>query len=158
MLAPVSAGILLFRRREAGPEVLLVHPGGPYWTRKDLDAWSIPKGACEAEEQPLAAAKREFAEETGGTLPDGEFLELGRFRQPSGKIVVAYAVEGDFDPRAFRSTTFAMEWPRGSGVIRDFPEVDQAVWFNLDEATQKIGKGQKAILRAFLRAVIDRTG
>jgi predicted NUDIX family NTP pyrophosphohydrolase len=157
-MATTSAGILLFRRGPSGVEVLLVHPGGPYWARKDAGAWSIPKGVCEPGEEPLPAAKREFAEETGASLRSDGFVELGRFRQPSGKIIIAYAVEGEFDLAAFQSNSFAMEWPPGSGVSREFPEVDRAAWFGPDEATRKIGNGQKPILEAFLQRVIGPTG
>jgi predicted NUDIX family NTP pyrophosphohydrolase len=140
-----SAGILLFRKRVAGVEVMLVHPGGPYWARKDEGAWSIPKGLADEGEDLLAAAKREFREETGATV-DGGFMELGAHKQPGGKTIVAYGLEGDFDVGLLKSNRFAMEWPPRSGKTAEFPEVDRAAWFSLDEATEKATKGQKAII------------
>lgn len=140
-----SAGLLLFRESRGAIEVLLVHPGGPFWARKDDGAWSIPKGEFDADEEPLAAARREFAEETGATV-DGEFIELQPVRQPSGKIVHAWAVRADFDPAQLRSNTFAMEWPPKSGQLREFPEVDRAAWFAVDEARAKIQPGQLPLL------------
>ena len=145
-----SAGILLFRRQQRGVEVLLVHPGGPFWAGKDDGAWSIPKGAFEPGEQPLAAARREFREETGAQI-EGEAVALGSFRQSAVKTVDAWAVEGDFDPAGLSSNTFAMEWPPRSGRMGEFPEVDRAQWFTPDEAARKILKGQRAILKALLR-------
>ena len=139
-----SAGILLFRRREAQIEGLLVHPGGPYWENKEDAAWSIPKGEFE-EEAPLDAAKREFREETG-FAPEGNFIELAPIKLPSGKLVFAWALEGDFDASQLKSNTFSMEWPKGSGQMKDFPEVDRAAWFTLDMAREKILKGQIALL------------
>jgi predicted NUDIX family NTP pyrophosphohydrolase len=151
-----SAGILLFRRRQDGVEVLLVHPGGPFWAKKDEGAWSIPKGETETNEDPAVAAKREFLEETGAMI-EGALLELGAFRQPSGKIVAAFASEGDFDPATLQSDVFAMEWPPRSGKTTEFPEVDRAAWFNLDAALAKILKGQRPILAA-LRDRLDGKG
>ncbi len=142
-----SAGILLYRLTAAGPEVLLVHPGGPYWAKKDDGAWSIPKGLCEPGEDSLAAALREFEEETGCT-PIGNAVALGEFRQPGGKIVAAFAVEGDFDLAGFRSNVFTMEWPPKSGRMAEFPEADRAAWLGIDEARHKILKGQRPILDA----------
>ncbi len=151
-MPPRSAGLLLYRRRPRGLEVLLVHPGGPFWARKDEGAWSIPKGLYEPGEDPLAAARREFAEETGAEPPMGKTVALGAFRQPSsGKLVEAWAVEGDFDPAALKSNTFTMEWPRRSGRMLEVPEVDRAGWFTLDEAACKLNKGQRPILEALLR-------
>ena len=140
-----SAGILLYRMTAAGREVFLVHPGGPFWAKKDASAWSIPKGLTDEAEDPLESAKREFLEETG-CLPEGNFIPLGDFS--SGKIVSAWAVEGDFDPEKFRSNLFEMEWPSKSGRMQEFPEADRAGWFGLDEARAKIVKGQVAILDA----------
>lgn len=145
-----SAGILLYRRRHGGVEVLLVHPGGPFWAGKDEGAWSIPKGAYHPGEEPLAAARREFAEETGAQL-EGEFVALGAFRQSAVKTVDAWAVEGDFDPAGLRSNTFAMQWPPRSGRVGEFPEVDRAEWFAPAAAARKILKGQRPILQALLR-------
>jgi len=144
-----SAGILLFRRIGPAPEVLLVHPGGPFFAKKDEGAWSIPKGLLEADEQPLATARREFSEETGH-LPTGGATPLGEFKQPGGKIVIAFAVEGDFDLATFRSNVFAMEWPPRSGRAAEFPEADRAGWFTVDEARRKILKGQAPMLDVLL--------
>jgi len=145
-----SAGILLFRRNAGGLEVLLVHPGGPFWAKKDAGAWTIPKGGYEPGEDALAAAKREFEEETGARL-EGEALALGAFRQSSAKLVDVWAVEGDFDPNDLNSNTFAMEWPPRSGRQREFPEVDRAAWFTPQAAADKILKGQRPILVALSR-------
>jgi predicted NUDIX family NTP pyrophosphohydrolase len=145
-----SAGIVLYRRRGGGIEVLLVHPGGPFWTKKDEGAWTIPKGVTEPGEDALAAAKREFQEETGGAL-EGEAVALGAFRQSTAKIIAAWAVEGDFDPTALKSNTFSMEWPPRSGRMREFPEVDRAQWFTPEEAARKILAGQRPVLDALLR-------
>jgi predicted NUDIX family NTP pyrophosphohydrolase len=144
-----SAGLLMYRRAAEGPEVLLVHPGGPFWARKDEGAWSIPKGLLDDGEAPLAAAIREFAEETG-LVPAGPYTPLGAFRQPGGKLVLAWAVEGDVDLAALRSNEFSMEWPPRSGRMRQFPEVDRAGWFGPSEATRKILKGQRAIIATLL--------
>ena len=140
-----SAGLLLFRRNGHTLEVLLVHPGGPFWKRKDLAAWSIPKGECQEGEDPLAAAQREFTEEVGAT-PNGQFISLGEIRQPGGKIVVAWAVSGEFDVSKLRSNTFSLEWPPGSGKTQEFPEIDRADWFSMPSARQKILKGQLGFL------------
>lgn len=142
-----SAGILLFRRGPRGAEVLLVHPGGPFWARKDEGAWSIPKGEAEAGEDLAVAARREFLEETGLSI-EGALAPLGAFRQPGGKTVVAFAVEGDFDPSLLASNRFTMEWPPRSGKTAEFPEVDRAEWFDLERASAKILKGQRPILAA----------
>jgi predicted NUDIX family NTP pyrophosphohydrolase len=140
-----SAGLLMYRRGDAGLAVLLVHPGGPFWASKDLGAWSIPKGEQAAGEEPLAAAQREFAEETGAR-PRGEFAPLGEVKQPGGKHVTAWAVEGDFDPATLVSSSFEMEWPPRSGRKRSFPEVDRAAWLSLDEARRKILAGQRPFI------------
>lgn len=139
-----SAAILLYRRRPE-PEVFLVHPGGPFWAKKDLGAWSLPKGELDEGEDPLAAAQREFTEETGFPI-EGELHPLKALRQPGGKTVVAFAVEGDCDPAALRSNTFTMEWPPKSGKRQEFPEVDRGAWFTIDEARQRILKGQEPFL------------
>jgi predicted NUDIX family NTP pyrophosphohydrolase len=150
-----SAGILLYRRRgRGGVEVLLVHPGGPFWARKDDGAWSIPKGEYAEGEDPLAAARREFAEETGSQV-QGEAIALGAFRQSSAKIVDVWAVEGDFDPASLASNTFSMEWPPRSGRTREVPEVDRAEWFTPEAAARKILKGQRPIVEALLRRLAD---
>lgn len=122
-------------------EVLLVHPGGPFWARKDHGAWSIPKGEYLSDEDPLEAAVREFHEETG-CQPQGPFVPLSRVKQAGGKIISAWAVSGDWDPALLRSNTFSIEWPKGSGRLREFPEVDRAAWFDLTEARQRINPGQ----------------
>lgn len=140
-----SAGILLFRRLKGELEVLLVHPGGPFWKNKDAGAWSIPKGEYGEEEDALTAARREFAEETGLDLK-GNFLTLGTVKQPGGKVVSAWALEQNFDPATLRSNTFELEWPPRSGTIRQFPEVDRAAWFSLETAREKILKGQRELL------------
>jgi predicted NUDIX family NTP pyrophosphohydrolase len=140
-----SAGLLLYRRGDAGVAVLLVHPGGPFWAKKDLGAWSIPKGEYVEDEEPLAAAQREFAEETGAQ-PRGDYVPLGEVKQPGGKHVTAWAVEGDFDPATLVSSSFEMEWPPRSGRKRSFPEVDRAGWFSPDEARQKILSGQRPFI------------
>jgi predicted NUDIX family NTP pyrophosphohydrolase len=136
-----SAGLLLFRGRATHLEVLLGHPGGPFWQSKDDGAWSIPKGLIGAGEAPLSAARREFAEETGHE-PEGVFLPLGEARQAGGKVVQAWAIEGDWDPALIRSNTFEMEWSPRSGRLRAFPEIDQAAWFAVADARRKILRGQ----------------
>jgi predicted NUDIX family NTP pyrophosphohydrolase len=140
-----SAGILLHRRRGGAIEVFLVHPGGPLWAGKDAGAWSIPKGEFDAGEDPKAAALREFEEETGFTV-EGELVPLAPLKQPSGKIIRAFAVAGDCDAGKIRSNRFSMEWPPRSGEQREFPEVDRAGWFGLPEAREKLLKGQLGFL------------
>jgi predicted NUDIX family NTP pyrophosphohydrolase len=138
MTARMSAGILLFRRTAAGAiEVLLAHMGGPYWAGKDDGAWSIPKGEYDADEPPWDAARREFAEEIGQPAPDGPPLDLGSVTQRNGKVVTAYALEGDLDPEAMHSNTFELEWPPRSGRMQTFPEMDRAAWFAPDVARAK---------------------
>jgi predicted NUDIX family NTP pyrophosphohydrolase len=126
--------------------VLLVHPGGPFWARKDLGAWSIPKGEFDAGEDPRACALREFAEETGAQPPDGALDELGSVRLKSGKLVLAFAVEGDLDPATVSSNTFELEWPPRSGRVQSFPEIDRAAWFDLPTAREKLNPAQVAFL------------
>ena len=140
-----SAGLLMYRFRGGVLEVFLVHPGGPYWAKKDLGAWSLPKGEYTPDEDALAAARREFTEETGFPA-EGEFLPLTPLKQPSGKIIAAWAFQGDCDPEAVKSNTFSMEWPPRSGSQQEFPEIDRAGWFTLEEAKVKIIKGQKRFL------------
>ncbi|MGE5147699.1 MAG: NUDIX domain-containing protein [Candidatus Eiseniibacteriota bacterium] len=140
-----SAGILLYRRRRGRIEVFLVHPGGPFWKNKDAAAWSIPKGEFEPPEAALDAAKREVAEETGLAL-DGDFLALTPVKQSGGKIVSAWALEGDADPASIVSNNFSLEWPPRSGKTASFPEIDRAAWFDLETARAKIHKGQVGFL------------
>jgi predicted NUDIX family NTP pyrophosphohydrolase len=150
-----SAGLLVYRRTGDGIEVLLVHPGGPYWRRKDDGAWSIPKGEHDADEEPLDVAIREFREELGVDLPDvGAAVPLGEHRQPSGKLVTAWAVEGDADVSEIVSNTFEMEWPPRSGRPAQFPEVDRAEWFAVDDARRKLLRGQVVLLDR-LAALVD---
>ncbi len=141
-----SAGILLYRVREDAMEVLLVHPGGPYWAKRDLGAWSIPKGEHEGGEDAIACALREFAEELGSPPPDGEMVDLGEVRQKGGKVVSAWALEGDADPASATSNTFTIEWPPRSGAMREFPEVDRVAWFSLDEARRRILPAQAPLV------------
>jgi predicted NUDIX family NTP pyrophosphohydrolase len=155
-MAKQSAGLLVYRRRNSGAEVLLVHPGGPFWQNKDRGAWSIPKGEFSLHEDPLEVARREFHEETGFTA-DGSFVAIQPLKQPGGKTVHAWLVEGDFDPAQVRSNTFSIEWPRGSGKVCEFPEVDRAGWFTIAEAREKILPGQRAFLDA-LEAALLRLG
>jgi predicted NUDIX family NTP pyrophosphohydrolase len=140
-----SAGILLYRRGSRGLEVLLAHPGGPYWKRKDAGAWSIPKGECGDGEEPLAAALREFEEETGIKL-EGELEPLGEVKQAGGKIVRAWTIERDCNPTQIHSNTFSLEWPPKSGKIQEFPEIDRFEWFPIAEARQKLVNAQTAFL------------
>ena len=143
-MAKRSAGILL--HRNGASEVLLVHPGGPFWAKKDLGAWSIPKGEHDDGEDGLDAALREFREETGAELEAGELTDLGSIKQRGGKVVQAWAAEGDLDAAAVRSNTFTMEWPPRSGTMREFPEVDRAAWFSLEEARERINPAQAEFL------------
>lgn len=140
-----SAGILPYRRRADQVEVLLVHPGGPFWKNKDFGTWSIAKGEYEEDEDPLQAALREFFEETGHQ-PSGPFLALTQRKQPSGKLVDAWATESDWDPSQLVSNTFSLEWPKGSGRVREFPEVDRAEWFEISEAGRRIRPAQAGFL------------
>ena len=140
-----SAGILLFRRAGGVVQFLLVHPGGPFWAKKDAGAWSIPKGLYEEPEDAVDAARREFWEETGLTIT-ADLVELGKFKQPGGKVISAWAAESDFDVAELRSSSFSLEWPPKSGKQVEFPEVDRAGWFSLAEAAAKITKGQLPIL------------
>lgn len=152
-----SAGILLYQRvpaqaagTEDGLQVWIAHMGGPFWSRKDAHAWSIPKGEYSDGEDPLVAALREFAEEMGVPAPDTGYRLLGEFRQPSGKFITVFAAQAEFAPEVIRSNTFPLEWPRGSGKIQHFPEIDDARWFPEQEARLKLVKGQLPILDALL--------
>jgi predicted NUDIX family NTP pyrophosphohydrolase len=143
----VSAGLLLYRPRNSGVQVFLVHPGGPYWAKKDEGAWSVPKGLVDSGEEHLACARREFREETGFEPPrSGAELDLGSFRLPSGKQLRVWAIAGDCDPTALHSNLFEMEWPPKSGRTARFPEVDRGDWFDRQEALVKIAAGQRPIL------------
>jgi predicted NUDIX family NTP pyrophosphohydrolase len=153
-MAKRSAGILMYRGEGAALELLLVHPGGPFWAKKDAGAWSIPKGEYIEGEDPLSVAKREFEEELGSPPPEGEFLPLGELVQPSRKVVTAFAVRGDFDPASLKSNLFELEWPPKSGRMQSFPEVDRAAWFAPGEARVKIQKGQAP----FIDRVLERLG
>jgi predicted NUDIX family NTP pyrophosphohydrolase len=147
-----SAGVLLFRRRGGGVEFLLVHPGGPFWAKKDAGAWSIPKGQIEDEEEPRACAIRELEEELGPApaLDPEQLIELGSIRQRAGKVVEAWAAEAEFDPAALASNTFTMEWPPRSGSEREYPEVDRAGWFDPEAAREKILPAQAELLDRLL--------
>lgn len=142
----LSAGILLHRVRDGRTEVLVGHPGGPFWSRRDDGAWTIPKGEYAAGEDPWEAARREFTEEIGCPVPEGPRVDLGEFRQPGGKVLTVFAVHGDLDITDVRSNTFAMEWPRGSGRMRDFPELDRVSWMPPAQARVKLLRGQRVLL------------
>jgi predicted NUDIX family NTP pyrophosphohydrolase len=142
----LSAGIVLYRRKEDRLEVFLVHSGGPFWAKKDAGAWSIPKGEYLPDEDPLAAARREFQEETGFALPPGDLEPLGTIKQRGGKLVSAWALEGDCPADAIRSNSFSMEWPPKSGKTQEFPEIDRAAWFSMETAREKQLAGQHAFL------------
>ena len=148
-----SAGLLMYRKRGGTLQVLLVHPGGPFWAKKDLGSWSIPKGEFSQDEDALKAARREFEEETG-FLPTGRFIRLDAIKQPSGKLIHAWAFEGDLDARKIKSNTFSIEWPPNSGKQREFPEVDRAEWLAIETAKEKIIKGQVGFIEE-LQRVLD---
>jgi predicted NUDIX family NTP pyrophosphohydrolase len=150
-----SAGLLLYRQSEHGLEVFLAHPGGPFWAKKDLGAWSIPKGEYAEGEEPLAAARREFHEETGFPA-EGDFLDLGTVRQAGGKLVSAWALEGDCDPATLSSNLFEMEWPPRSGKMMEFPEVDRGAWFNLPEARERILASQQPFLDRLVEKIDEK--
>ncbi|WHP59797.1 NUDIX domain-containing protein [Arthrobacter sp. KFRI-F3372] len=150
----LSAGILLYRRAAPGGfEVWIAHMGGPFWARKDAHAWSIPKGEYGEDEDPLTAALREFAEEMGTPAPAADYRLLGAFRQPSGKVITVFTAEQDFQPERIASNTFPLEWPKGSGRIQDYPEIDDARWFPEPEARLKLVKGQLPVLDALVQLV-----
>lgn len=150
----ISAGLLVYRMQGGVLQVFLVHPGGPFWAKKDLAAWSIPKGLIDEGEDPLAAAQREFEEETALKV-SGRFIQLKPVKLKSGKVVRAWAVEGDCDPSAIISNTFSMEWPPNSGRQQEFPEVDRAAWFEIEEARKKINQGQVGLLEE-LRQMLSK--
>jgi predicted NUDIX family NTP pyrophosphohydrolase len=145
-VAKRSAALLLYRRRSGEPEVLLAHPGGPLWAKRDAGAWTVPKGEIERGEEPLAVARREFEEETGQRPPNGDVVSLGEVRQKSGKLVQAWAAEGDLDPATAKSNTFPLEWPPGTGNWIDVPEIDRVEWFGLDEARRRLNPAQVAFI------------
>lgn len=153
-----SAGLLLYRLRDGRLEVFIAHMGGPFWAAKDEGGWSIVKGEYEQHEDPLAAARREFLEETGSPPPPGPTLELGEVRQPSGKRIVAWAIGSDFDAASVRSNTFTLEWPRGSGRQREFPEIDRAEWFDTETARRKLVRGQVPFIELLERRVLAEQG
>jgi predicted NUDIX family NTP pyrophosphohydrolase len=142
----LSAGVLLYRARDGILEVLIAHPGGPFWARKDDGVWSIPKGEHAEGDDPWEAAQREFGEEIGLALPDGPRIDFGPLKQPSGKVVTGFAVLAELDITDARSNTFEMEWPKGSGRVREFPEVDRIGWFSVAQARIKLLKGQRQFL------------
>jgi predicted NUDIX family NTP pyrophosphohydrolase len=154
MTTRLSAGLMLYRTSHDALEIMLVHMGGPFWERKDAGAWSIPKGEYEEPEDSLHAARREFAEETGLAAPAGEPLDLGVVKQPSGKLIHVWAVEADMDVSEIHSNAFTIEWPRGSGTTQEFPEVDRAAWFDVQNASEKLVKGQVP----FVQALAERVG
>jgi predicted NUDIX family NTP pyrophosphohydrolase len=147
-----SAGLLVFRQVSANLEVLLVHPGGPFWAKKDEGSWSIPKGEIEGNEEPRSVAMREFVEETGSEIR-GSLIALDPLRQPGGKIIYAWAVKGDFNPDKLISNTFQLEWPPKSGRQQEFPEVDRAEWFSIETAMKKILRGQQG----FITQLVEKT-
>jgi predicted NUDIX family NTP pyrophosphohydrolase len=147
-----SAGLLMYRRRNSELQVFVIHPGGPFWSNKDLGAWSIPKGEYVNDEEPLEVARREFEEETGFSSK-GNFIGLGDLKQPGGKIVTAWAFEGDCDPEKLKSNTFMMEWPPRSGRQIEVPEVDRACWYSIEDARRRLLPGQRAFLDRLLDTI-----
>lgn len=151
-MAKLSAALLLYRTRDDVVDVLIAHPGGPFWARRDDGVWSIPKGEYTDGEDPWTAARREFAEELGLAVPDGPRFDLGSVKQPSGKVVTAFAVRAHLDVTGAHSNTFLLEWPKGSGTMREFPEVDRVGWFPVAQARAKLLKGQRAFLDRLMTA------
>jgi predicted NUDIX family NTP pyrophosphohydrolase len=156
MATRTSAGILLYRRGPSGPEVLLGHMGGPFWAKKDDGAWSLPKGEHGPDEEPLAVARREFEEELGSPVPAADLVPLGECRVTSGKVLTVWAAEGDLDAGSAVSNTFELEWPPRSGRVQEFPEIDRAAWFAVDEARAKLVKGQVPFLDRLLERLAAR--
>jgi predicted NUDIX family NTP pyrophosphohydrolase len=155
MASKLSAGLLLYKVEDGVLRVLIAHMGGPFWAKKDLRAWSIPKGEYDDGEDPRVVATREFEEETGASPPDDEWLELGTVRQPSGKQITAFAVEGEFDTSSLVSNTFEIEWPKGSGTIQAFPEIDRAEWYDANTARDKLVKGQIPFIDQLIKRLQD---
>jgi len=155
-MARTSAGILLHRAGPAGPEVLIGHMGGPFWAKKDDGAWSLPKGEHSPDQDPLAVARREFEEELGSPVPPGALVPLGEHRVTSGKVLTVWAVEGDLDAGTCVSNTFELEWPPRSGRVQEFPEIDRAAWFGIEEARAKLVKGQVPFLDRLLETLPPR--
>jgi predicted NUDIX family NTP pyrophosphohydrolase len=156
-MAVRSAGILLYRHGAAGElEVWIGHMGGPFWAAKKSHAWSLPKGEYRADEDPLVAARREFTEEIGTPPPSADYTLLGEFRQPSGKLITVFAAASDFQPGQIISNTFPLEWPKGSGIIQHFPEIDDARWVTESDARTKLVKGQLPILDALVKGLLER--
>jgi predicted NUDIX family NTP pyrophosphohydrolase len=151
----LSAALLLYRDTEGGVEVLIVHPGGPFWARKDEGAWSIPKGEYLEGDDPWVAAQREFLEELGKPPPEGPRIDFAPLKQPSGKVITAFAVRGDLNLEGTVSNTFTLEWPKGSGNIREYPEIDRVGWFSVAEANTKLLKGQRPLLDHLMAALED---
>ncbi len=147
-----SAGLLMYRRRNSDLQVFVIHPGGQFWSNKDLGAWSIPKGEYVNDEEPLEVARREFEEETGFSSK-GNFIGLGDLKPPGGKIVTAWAFEGDYDPEKLKSNTFMMEWPPRSGRQIEVPEVDRACWYSIEDARRRLLPGQQAFLDRLLETI-----
>ena len=157
MTAKQSAGLVLYRRRDTNAiEVLLVHPGGPFWAGKDEHSWSIPKGEYDEGEDPEDTARREFCEELGSQPPPGPWIDLGELQQPSGKLIHAWAVEGALDAARAVSNTFELEWPRGSGIVCEYPEIDRAAWFDLATARYKLHKGQVPFIDALVSSLEEQ--
>ena len=152
-MSKLSAGLLLYRFNDGLVEVLIGHPGGPFWAKKDVGAWSIPKGEYSDDEDPWHAARREFEEELGKPPPDGPRIDFPPLKQPSGKIIAAFAVQGDLDLAGTVSNTFTVEWPKGSGNVREYPEIDRAEWFSVTEARSKLLKGQRPLLDRLMDVV-----
>jgi predicted NUDIX family NTP pyrophosphohydrolase len=158
-MGATSAGLLLYRISSRGEvDVLIAHPGGPFWARKDAAAWSVPKGEYQPGEDPLAAAHREFGEEVGLPVPEGEVVFLGQRRQPGGKRVSVWALEGDLDVTHASSNTFELEWPKGSGRVREFPEVDRVEWVPVDRARHKLLRGQVPFLDVLIATIAGADG
>jgi predicted NUDIX family NTP pyrophosphohydrolase len=155
-MAKKSAGLLMYCRRNGELEIMLVHPGGPFWAKKDLGSWSIPKGEYTNEEEPLEVAKREFQEETSFKA-EGEFMALIPIKQPGGKLITIWAFEGDCDASKIKSNIFTMEWPPRSGKQQEFPEVDRAGWFTISVAKEKIIKGQTGFIDEFYQIIVDNS-